>query len=306
MYKEKHVARSAFVPIRGLRYHVLEWQFGPLDPQLPPLVMVHGWMDVGASYQFMVDAFAPGFLQGRRLIAPDWRGFGLTEVETDNFWFPDYLADLDALLDALAPGQAVDLLGHSMGGNVVMAYGGIRPQRIRRLVNLEGFGLAASRPSQAPGRYARWMDELKLLHAGQMALKGYDSLEGVAQRLIKTNPRLEPAKAAWLASRWAQPDAQGQWQILGHPAHKVTSAQLYRWDEMAELWRRISAPVLAVEAANDSLTAWWKGAYTLDEYHQRLQAVPDVRVAVVQEAGHMVHHDRPAELARLIEDFLRA
>ncbi len=306
MYKEKHVARSAFVPIRGLRYHVLEWQFGPLDPDLAPLVMVHGWMDVGASYQFMVDAFDDAFLRGRRLIAPDWRGFGLTQVETDNFWFPDYLADLDALLDALAPGQAVDLLGHSMGGNVVMAYAGIRPERVRRLINLEGFGLAASRPSQAPGRYARWMDELKQLHAGHMALKAYDSLEGVAQRLIKTNPRLDPGKAAWLASRWAQPDAQGQWQILGHPAHKVTSAQLYRWDEMAELWKRISAPVLAVEAANDSLAAWWKGAYTLEEYHQRLQAVPDVRVAVVQEAGHMVHHDRPAELARLMEDFLRA
>ena len=306
MYKEKHLSHSAFAPVRGLQYHFLEWQFGPLDTSLPPLVMMHGWMDVGASYQFMVDAFSQGFVQGRRLIAPDWRGFGLTATQTDNFWFPDYLADLDVLLDALVPGQAVDLLGHSMGGNVVMAYAGIRPQRIHRLVNLEGFGLAASRPSQAPGRYAKWMDELKGFHAGQVTLKDYDSADGVAQRLIKTNPRLDPDKAAWLARRWAQADAQGRWAILGHAAHKITGAMLYRWDEMAELWKRISAPVLAVEASDDSLHQWWKGAYTLADYHERLKLVPDVRVGVVADAGHMLHHDQPAELARQIEAFLSA
>ena len=304
MYKEKYPARSAFVPIRGLQYHVLEWQFGPPDAAQPPLVMVHGWMDVGASYQFMVDAFDPAFLRGRRLIAPDWRGYGLSDVDTDNFWFPDYLADLDFLLDALAAGQAVDLVGHSMGGNVAMAYAGVRPERIRRLVNLEGFGLAASRPSQAPGRYARWMDELKALHAGTLALRSYDDASGVAQRLMKTNPRLHEDKAQWLAQHWARPDAQGRWHILGHPAHKITSAQLYRWDEMAELWKRISAPVLAVEASDDSMNQWWKGSYTLDQYHERLQLVPQARIARVADAGHMVHHDRPQELARLIEDFV--
>ena len=306
MYKEKHLSRSAFVPVRGLKYHFLEWQFGPLNPKLAPLVMWHGWMDVGASYQFMVDALSDGFLQGRRLLAPDWRGFGLTAMppQTDNFWFADYLADLDALLDALAPGHAVDLLGHSMGGNLVMAYAGIRPERLRRVVNLEGFGLAASRPSQAPGRYAKWMDELKAMRAGEVALKSYDSADGVAQRLIKTNPRLSADKAAWLAQRWAQPDAQGRWQILGHPAHKVTGALLYRWDEMAELWKRITAPVLAVEASDDSLSLWWKGSYTLADYHERLKLVPHARVAQVQDAGHMLHHDQPAELARQIEAFL--
>jgi len=304
MYKETHSARSAFVPIRGLRYHCLQWQFGPLDESLPPLVMVHGWMDVAASYQFMIDALSPAFLQGRRLIAPDWRGFGQTEVQTDNFWFPDYLADLDFLLDALAPGQAIDLVGHSMGGNVAMAYAGVRPERIRRLVNLEGFGLAATRPSQAPSRYAKWMDELKALHRGVMALKSYEDASGVAQRLMKTNRRLPLDKAEWLARHWARPDAQGRWHILGHAAHKVTSAQLYRWDEMAELWQRIQAPVLSVEASDDSLSQWWKGSYTLAQYHERLHGVAQVQVARIEDAGHMLHHDQPEALARRIEDFL--
>ena len=285
--------------MRHLSYHVRHW--GPDTSPLPTLVLLHGWMDVSASYQFTVDALQ----HERRIIAPDWRGFGLTTgAPVDHYVFADYLADLDLLLDHYAPGEAIDLVGHSMGGNVAMMYAGVRPERIRRLVNLEGFGMPATRPDQAPKRYAQWIDEIKQLHTGDMALKGYDSQDGVARRLMKTNPRLSEDKAQWLAGHWAQPNAQGQWEILGDPAHKITSAQLYRLDEAMELYKNITAPVLAVEASDDSLSQWWKGRYTLDEYHQRLTHVRNCRTAVVHDAAHMLHHDQPAQVARLIEEFL--
>jgi pimeloyl-ACP methyl ester carboxylesterase len=299
MYQARRISRSEFVPIRNLNYHVRLW--GQPSGQRPPLVMVHGWMDVAASYQFVVDAFA----QDHYVIAPDWRGYGETRVENaDNYWFPDYLADLDFLLDHYAPGQPVDLVGHSMGGNVVMFYAGVRPGRIRRLVNLEGFGMPATRPAQAPGRTARWIDELKGLHRGETGLKAYDGPQGVAQRLMKTNPRLGQDKADWLARHWAQPNAQGRWEILGDAAHKIVNAQLFRVDEVLEHYQRIGAPTLVVEASDNSLDQWWQGKYTLDEFHERLRSVPDLRRAVIQDAGHMLHHDQPAGLARLIEDFL--
>ena len=75
-------------------------------------------------------------------------------------------------------------------------------------------------------------------------------------------------------------------------------------DEALETFKRISAPVLAVEATDDSLGQWWKGQYTLAEYHQRLQAVPGCRIATIDDAGHMLHHDQPQVLARLLEEFL--
>lgn len=301
MYQALKASRSEFVPIRNLNYHVRVW--GEPDPARAPLVLVHGWMDVAASWQFMVDALA----DERWIIAPDWRGFGLTRAEgpaPDSYWFPDYLADLDALLDHYAPDQPVDLVGHSMGGNVVMVYAGARPQRIRRLVNLEGFGMPATKPAQAPGRYAQWMDEVKALHRGQLALKAYDSPDAVARRLMKTNPRLAQDKADWLARQWASPNAQGKWKILGDAAHKVVSAYLYRVDETLEMYRRISAPVLSVTASDDSLTQWWKGRFTLAEHHERLRAVPRLDNAVVNDAGHMLHHDQPQVLAHTIEHFL--
>ncbi len=331
MYQAKRPFDSEFVPIRHLRYHVSRW--GAPTSERPPLVLMHGWMDVGASYQFMVDAFSEAFMQGRTIIAPDWRGFGLTGLATagpsqggegplggqrghavpsvgamypghDNYWFPDYLADLDFLLDHYAPGQAVDLVGHSMGGNVVMLYAGTRPERIRRLVNLEGFGMPATQPSQAPGRYAKWLDELKSLHRGEMALKTYDDAAGVARRLMKTNPRLGADKAQWLAQHWARPNAQGQWEILGDAAHKIINAQLYRVDEVLASYQRISAPVLAVEASDNQMDQWWQGKYTLAEYHERLKHVPQLTQALIEDAGHMLHHDQPEQLAALIENFV--
>ena len=299
MYQVRRPSRSEFVPIRTLNYHVRIW--GEPAPNRIPLVMVHGWMDVAASYQFVVDALR----HDHYVIAPDWRGYGLTDAgAVDNFWFPDYLADLDFLLDHYAPGRPVNLVGHSMGGNIVMLYAGVRPQRVHRLINLEGFGMPATRAEQAPRRYAKWMDELKELRRGELDLKSYDSVAGVARRLMKTNPRLGADKANWLAPHWAREKTPGCWHIMGHAAHKVSNAQLYRLDEVLELYRCISMPLLAVEASESSLDRWWKGKYTLAQYHERLQVVAQAQIALVEDAGHMIHHDQPEALAALIEQFI--
>ena len=299
-YEARRPARSLRVPVRGLDYHVLAWgDPARATPERPPLVMVHGWMDVGASFQFVVDALAAG----RPVLAPDWRGFGLTTgPAADSYWFADYLGDLDALLDALCPGQAVDLAGHSMGGNVAMLYAGVRPARIRRLVNLEGFGMPGNPPTQAPERYGQWLDELK----APQALKTYGSVDEVAARLRQTNPRLPADRAAWLAARWARPRPDGRWAILGDPAHKRVNPMLYRKEEALACWARIAAPVLWVEGADTEVLARWGARYPRADFEERLSVVPRLQRALVADAGHMLHHDQPAQVARHIEAFLDA
>ncbi len=308
MYQVKRPSRTVRVPVRGLHYNVRCW--GDPTPGQPPLVLVHGWMDVAASFQFVVDAFSDAFMEGRFIIAPDWRGYGDTAGGgVDNYWFPDYIADLDFLLDHFSAEAPIDLVGHSMGGNVVMFYAGIRGKRVRRLVNLEGFGGPATQPAQAPDRYAQWMDQLKQHQRGELALRPYDTVDGVARRLAQTNPRLARnadgrAKADWLARHWSRRNAQGQWDILGEPAHKIVNAQLLRVDELLAIYQRISMPLLAVEAEDDAMWQWWKGRFTRAQYHERLQVVADCRIAVVGDAGHMLHHDQPGPLAALLEPFL--
>ncbi len=300
MYQVKKASRTVFIKLRQLNYHVREW--GTPRPGQLPLFMVHGWMDVSASFQFVVDAMK----EDRHIIAPDWRGFGLTDVgEVDSFWYPDYLADLDALIDHFQPEGQIDLLGHSMGGTIVSMYSGVRPERIRKLINLEGFGMAASRPTQAPGRYAKWLNQIKSLRNGGIGLRSYPDTEAVADRLIRTNPRLSSDKAQWLAQYWAKENADGLLDILGHPAHKIVNPYLFRVDEMLAIYRNISAPVLNVEASQNDLEKWWEGKYSLDEFHERLQSIADLRSVTIADAGHMVHHDQPLALAQHIEAFLQ-
>jgi len=303
-YLPRRTARSLFVPVRGLRYHLLQWGEPALaSPARPTLVMAHGWMDVAASFQFVVDALR----DDRHVLALDWRGFGLTDPSgSDSYWYADYLADLDALLDrpelGLAPDRTVDLLGHSMGGNVAMLYAGVRPQRVRRLVNLEGFGMPQTRAEQAPKRYAQWLDELKQ----PAELRDYDDVAAVAARLRKTNPLLPADKATWLAPHWSHQRADGRWEILGDPAHKRVNPILARKEEALECWKRINAPLLWVQGDRTDMRQWWGERYTQAEFDERLAVVPNVQRRVLSPAGHMLHHDQPEALAAQLEAFLDA
>jgi pimeloyl-ACP methyl ester carboxylesterase len=299
MYQVQRQALSTFVHLRHWSYHVHQW--GQPQEGQPALLLMHGWMDVGASFQFVVDAMA----QDRWVLAPDWRGYGLTTgPATDNYWFADYLADLDCLIDHFSPHAPIDLVGHSMGGNVVMQYAGVRPERIRRLVNLEGFGMAQTRPENAPKRLVQWLDELKAQRAGDMALATYEDAQGVVRRLMKNNPRLSADKAQWLAQHWSHQVDDGRWHIRGDGAHKIVNANLHRAEEVLAMYQRISAPTLVVEAEECSLDKWWQGKYTLEEFHQRLTHIPQCARALVANAGHMLHHDQPHIVAALIEKHL--
>ena len=298
VYRPRRPATSRFVTLRGLSHHLLEWgDASAASATRPTLVMLHGWMDVAASFQFVVDALA----DDRHVLAMDWRGFGLSDPSGhDSYWLADYLGDLDALLDAEFGDRPIDLAGHSMGGNVVMLYAGLRPARVRRLVNLEGFGMPATTPSMAPGRLLKWLDELK----APARMRPYDSLAGVAERLRQTNPLLAPDKAAWLAGHWSRVDEAGQYHILADPAHKRTSPLLYQVDEVLECWQRISAPLLWVEGDRTDMQRWWGNRYPREEFEARLARVAQVQRCRLSPAGHMLHHDQPEALAARLRDFL--
>ena len=295
-YQPAHAHQSTYVEARGLRQHVLVWgDLSAVSAHNPLLVMVHGWMDVGASFQFVVDELlARPDWAGRTVVALDWRGFGHTQppAATDCYFTPNYLADLDALLKVLSPEHPIDLVGHSMGGNIVMLYAGLRPQKIRRLVNLDGLGMPATEPSQAPEQYVKWLDELHQ----PVALKAYDSVQGVADRLRANNPRLRADRARWLAAHWAREEG-GRWIINADPAHKRPQPFLYRVEEVKAIWAQIACPTLLVEGADTNYFAFWTGRYGRDEYLARTQVIGDFRVVTVADAGHMLHHDQPEAVA---------
>jgi pimeloyl-ACP methyl ester carboxylesterase len=286
-------SESLFVPVRGLRYHCRVWG----DESAPVLFMLHGWMDVSASFQFLVDA-----MRGRwRVIAPDWRGFGLTEwTKGGSYWFPDYFADLEALLAHFQPGAPATLVGHSMGGNIAAMYAGIRPDRVAKLLDLEGLGLSGNPPEKAPERYARWLGELV---EDKPAFRDYDNFEALAARLRGNNPRLSEERSLFLARYWGRAKADGRVELASDPAHKLVNPVLYRTEEAMACWRKVTAPVLWVEGAESNATEFLKVSSA--DLAARKKCFRHLTERTIAGAGHMVHHDQPERLAEVIEEFLR-
>ena len=288
-------SESLYFDLRGLRYHVRHWPGRAPVGAGRRLFLLHGWMDVSASFQFLVDALDPGW----DILAPDWRGYGLTDwVRADAYWFSDYVADLDQLLQLIQPDAPVNLVGHSLGGNVASIYAGTRPERIAKFVNLEGFGMSRTKPDQAPARLVRWLNELR----DPPTLRPYDGFAALADRLQKSNPRLRRDRAEFLALHWGKETAEGGVELRSDPAHKIVNAMLSRYEEMLAFWQRVTAPVLWVDAA-ESKTLKQIGIDS-EDYSERRAAYKSLRYETVQEAGHMLHHDQPERVARLIEDFM--
>lgn len=286
-------SESIYLDIRGLRYHVRAW--GP--PSGRRVVFLHGWMDASASFQFMVDALRAEW----RVLAPDWRGEGLTAWAAHGAYnYLDYIADLDALLEALHPDVPVDIVGHSRGGNIASLYAGIRPERVRRVVNIEGFGLRARNGDEAPGYYARWLEQLR----SAPPVRRYAGFSELAGQIRRHNPRLTAGQAEFLARHWGAEQPDGRVALHADPALSQPTSLFFRLDEMLACWRNVVAPVLWIEATQS--TNRQRHHISDEDYAARRAALRRAQTKVIDDAGHMVHLEQPAVLAELIEAFFAA
>ncbi len=281
--------RSEFITLRERRHHLRIWG----EDDAPTLFFLHGWGDVGASFQFVIDV-----LQGNwRVIAPDWRGFGLSQWNEGAYWFPDYIADLDALLDICSPGQPAFIAGHSLGGIVASLYAGIRPERVSRFANLEGFALWVLAPGETPSRFEKWLQQIR---DNDSRFRHYMQREEFAARLSNDNPRLTPERAAFLAQHSLLADGDG-FVFAADPRHRWISPVLYPLEEAKACWRRVSASTLWV-AGRDSVIMKQFAART-DDYRERMACFANVREILIDDCGHNIHHDQPEALARLLDEF---
>ena len=215
-------------------------------------------------------------------VAPDARGSGAA----------------DALLEALQPGEPANLVGHSMGANVTCMYAGIRPERVRRVVNLDNYGLRATQPQEAPARYQRWLGELETTPS----FRRYASFAELAERMRRENPLLTAERATFLAPHWGRLNDAGQVELAADPIHRFVNPVLFRVEESKACWKRITAPVLAIEAGQTHIRK--SLGLSDEELVARKACFANLRVEVIPEATHMLHHEFPEKLAGWIEPFL--
>jgi pimeloyl-ACP methyl ester carboxylesterase len=287
-YQPRSTPSQEHITLRGIRHRLTRWG----EPSGSPIVLLHGWLDTGATWQFLVDCLPPSW----SFVALDWRGYGGSAWVPGGYWFPDYLADLEALLTHVCPESRARIIGHSMGGNVAALYGGIRPQRLEWLVNLEGMGLSRTDASSAPDRYAQWLDELRT----PPPERRYPTAARLAAVLRARNPRLTSDRAEFLAEAWTRPD--GDAVVLSHdPRHRLVNPMLYRREEAESCWRRLTAPMLMVVGAESEHRARLgadAGAEHLTDVFAKLT------LTVLPGVSHMMHHEDPEAVAVQIVQFV--
>jgi pimeloyl-ACP methyl ester carboxylesterase len=290
-YEPRRVPWQEDVQVRGVRHRLTWWG----ERTSNPIVLLHGFLDCGATWQFLVDRLPASWT----LVAPDWRGFGDSEWIPGGYWFPDYLADLEALLDTLAPQSRARVIGHSMGANVAKMYGGIRPQRMQWLVNLEGLGLARTRPEDAPKRYAHWLDEVR----DPFKEGRYESLEQLVSILRMRNPRLTADRAEFVAKAWSRPEPESsEVRLRFDPRHRLVNPILYRREEAEACWARLEIPMLLVMGELSEHRTRQTSYVTDEQLHALFR---NLRPVTVPGTGHMMHHEDPEAVARHIVEFER-
>jgi pimeloyl-ACP methyl ester carboxylesterase len=178
-------------------------------------------------------------------------------------------------------------------------YGGIRPQRMQWLANLEGLGLARTRPEDAPKRYAHWLDEVK----DPFKEGRYESIEQLASILRMRNPRLTVDRAAFVARAWSRPEPDSSEVCLRFdPRHRLVNPILYRREEAEACWARLEIPMLLVMGELSDHRARQTSYVTDEQLHGLFRKL---RLVTVPGTGHMMHHEDPEAVARHIVAFER-
>jgi pimeloyl-ACP methyl ester carboxylesterase len=259
---------------QGLRLHYVDWG----NETAPPLILIHGGLDHCRNWDAVAQALQPHF----HVVAPDLRGHGDSDwAKGSSYSLVDHVYDLSRLMRA-AELQDATLVGHSMGGMVALACAGTWPERVSRLVVLDGAFLAAARPAPVAEQMANWVEQLDRI--GEHRESTFRDIEEAAKRLSLRNKRLTPAQAQHLASHGVRKGDDGlyRWKF-DHYQRARAPYRLSREDYIG-LWSGITCPTLLM---------WGDESYLPDPEAVGLLAhFTSAEVEKIEGAGHWLHHDR--------------
>ena len=284
------MSSSGYQHVNGLKLYVHRFRDEAVQPSGLTIVLLHGFMDSGATWDMVAPTLAHA---GHDVVAPDLRGFGLSEyVGAGGYYhFPDYVADLAQLVDALAP-RRLAVVGHSMGGTVAALYAGSHPDRVERLALLEGTGPMASEPALAVDRMQAWVRTLREVSRTPRPLS---SLKEAVERLCLHHPRVPREVIETRAKLLTRVDDAGRLLWGYDPLHRTTAPTPFHAEAFKEFLRRIDCPTLVVSGGT---TGW----HPPDEA-ERLACLAHAVGTELPTAGHMMHWTTPGPLAQRLGQF---
>ncbi len=279
--------------INGINLQFYLWG----NPKKPKLFLFHGWLDTGASFNFLCEHLQNEFY----CIAPDLRGYAQSEHGKNplGYFFYEHVADLHAIFHHFSPHQPVRMLGHSLGGAVSGIYAGGFPDRVSHFINVEGFAFRDNPPERGPEKLRTWLQGPK-----EIRFKVSKSVEDFAIKLIKLNPRL-PLERARFFAKYLTKKVKGGVMMQADPLHKLTDPYVLTRPIIYAFWEKITAKCLLVLAEWTEINQWMNAENLEREMEERFKHFPqNSPVITIPECGHMIHHEKPKELAEAILNFL--
>ncbi len=282
---------SFFYTSQRLRLHAVDWG----NPTAPTIILIHGGKDHARSWDWIARSLRDRY----HVVAPDLRGHGDSEWATGSMYsLIDSVLDLEQLIDALDVPRA-QLIGHSYGGAVTALYAGVFPERVEKLVAIEGLGvppqlLEEMQPEQDWKRIRSWIKRSRRFDLYQS--RRYASVAEGAERMRAANERLSAAQAQHLAAHGLRKNEDGSFTWKYDPYSRILSPLRFQEDELRTLRARIDCPTLLLHGSES-----WAGDPVEDG---RAAGIREVRSACIAGAGHWPHHERFEEFLEVLLPFL--
>ena len=277
-----------FTSLRS-RLHYLDWG----NPSAPLLILVHGGFDHAHSWDWTARVLAQDF----HVVAPDLRGHG------DSAWSPTgaypiahFVYDLALLVDLLDR-SPVTIMGHSLGGSISLRFAGLFPDKVDKIVAIEGLGLSpdavAQRQEQAaPNIWVDWIEGRRA--RAHRTPRSYPTLEAAVGRMRERNEKLTLEQAMHLTQHGINRNEDGSYSWKFDPYMKGIAPEAASDSELPGFWSRITCPV-QLYLGRDS----WASNPAKDG---RMTHFRDASLTEFDNAGHWLHHD---QFDRFIAETLR-
>jgi pimeloyl-ACP methyl ester carboxylesterase len=271
-----------------LKLHYVDWG----NQSKPPLLLIHGGRDHARNWDWV----AQDLRRDYHIVAPDLRGHGDSQWSVGgNYSMIDYTLDVAQLLDALRL-FPITIIGHSLGGSIALQYTGTYPDRVRKIVAIEGLGpppgMIVDKPAHV--RMQEWIAEMKSL--SRRHPRRYRNLDEAIARMREANPNLNAEQARHLTIHGCYRDEDGTYLWKFDNYVRAASPYLFNMKDAREIWEQITCPVLLLRG-----TESWASD---PEKDGRARSFRDYRAINIERAGHWVHHDQLGAFLEIVREFL--
>ena len=275
-----------------LRLHYVDWG----NPDGPPMLLIHGGRDHCRNWDWVAEHFAKDY----HIIAPDLRGHGDSQWEASgNYTQISYVYDIAQLLQQKNM-HDVTVIGHSLGGAIALMYTALFPERVKKLVAIEGMGPSPSLAAKQAeisinDRVRSWVDDMRKL-SGRLPRR-YDTLDDAFKRMRDENPHLSEEQARHLTLHGANQNEDGTYSWKFDNYVRVFSMSGLPNKEVKKMYGEISCPTLLMRGEES-----WASDPVADGRTQCFNC--PIEYQSFANAGHWVHHDQLDGFVDRVSEFL--